>query len=157
MSVGLDEIDGSWLGLPRCQWASLHQWDLCELRSAGRHPSWHFVRCLNWLLSLRPQVYVQDLLRNKLEAKACRLLHEEEGHLYVCGDVRMAREVARTVKEMFARQLGLTEEQAEDYCFQLKVSKPKPLFIFLMKVSRQAEMYSLKTVSYTHLTLPTKA
>uniref|UniRef100_A0ABM5EMN6 Nitric oxide synthase n=1 Tax=Pogona vitticeps TaxID=103695 RepID=A0ABM5EMN6_9SAUR len=70
-----------------------------------------------------PKVYVQDLLRNKLEPKACRLLHEEEGHLYVCGDVRMAREVARTVKEMFARQLGLTEEQAEDYCFQLKRQK----------------------------------
>ncbi|XP_061460927.1 nitric oxide synthase, inducible [Rhineura floridana] len=70
-----------------------------------------------------PKVYVQDLLRNELEWEVHRLLHEEDGHLYVCGDVRMAREVAKTLKEMFAKQLDLTEEQAEDYCFQLKRQK----------------------------------
>ncbi|ETE61210.1 Nitric oxide synthase, inducible, partial [Ophiophagus hannah] len=68
-----------------------------------------------------PKVYVQDLLRNKLEAEVYRLLHEEEGHLYVCGDIHMASEVAKTLKEMFAKKLSLTEEEAEDYCFQLKV------------------------------------
>ncbi|XP_062815325.1 nitric oxide synthase, inducible [Anolis carolinensis] len=71
----------------------------------------------------RPKVYVQDLLQKALASKVCQLLHEEEGHLYVCGDVRMARAVAKTMKEMFAKQLGLTEEQAEDYCFQLKRQK----------------------------------
>ncbi|XP_066492723.1 nitric oxide synthase, inducible [Tiliqua scincoides] len=70
-----------------------------------------------------PKVYVQDLLRDELDAEVHRLLHEEAGHLYVCGDVRMAREVAQTLKEMFAKRLGLTEEQAEDYCFQLKRQK----------------------------------
>uniref|UniRef100_A0A8C3CRQ2 Nitric oxide synthase n=1 Tax=Cairina moschata TaxID=8855 RepID=A0A8C3CRQ2_CAIMO len=39
------------------------------------------------------KVYVQDILQNKLEAKVCNLLHKEDGHLYVCGDVRMARDV----------------------------------------------------------------
>ncbi|KAL7986985.1 hypothetical protein Chor_005904 [Crotalus horridus] len=68
-----------------------------------------------------PKVYVQDLLRNELEAEVYRLLHEEEGHLYVCGDIRMASEVAKTLKEMFAKKLNLAEEEAEDYCFQLKV------------------------------------
>lgn len=48
-------------------------------------------------------------------------LHEDEGHLYVCGDVRMARDVSQTLKEMFTKKLKLTEEQAEDYIFQLKV------------------------------------
>lgn len=67
------------------------------------------------------QVYVQDLLQKELEAEVFRLLHEEEGHLYVCGDIRMASEVAKTLKEMFAKKLSLTEEEAEDYCFQLKV------------------------------------
>nr|XP_056721020.1 nitric oxide synthase, inducible [Euleptes europaea] len=71
----------------------------------------------------QPKVYVQDLLRNKLMADAHRLLHEEEGHLYVCGDVCMARDVAQTLKEMFAKRLGLTDEQAEDYVFQLKRQK----------------------------------
>ncbi|XP_063002916.1 nitric oxide synthase, inducible [Elgaria multicarinata webbii] len=70
-----------------------------------------------------PKVYVQDLLRNKLAAEVCSLLHEREGHLYVCGDVRMAREVAKALKEVCAKQLGLTEEQAGEYCFQLKRQK----------------------------------
>ncbi|XP_060115369.1 nitric oxide synthase, inducible [Heteronotia binoei] len=71
----------------------------------------------------QPKVYVQDLLRNRLEADVHRLLHEEEGHLYVCGDICMARDVAQTLKEMFAKRLGLTNEQVEDYIFQLKRQK----------------------------------
>uniref|UniRef100_A0A670KCS2 Nitric oxide synthase n=1 Tax=Podarcis muralis TaxID=64176 RepID=A0A670KCS2_PODMU len=70
-----------------------------------------------------PKVYVQDLLRKKLESDVCRLLHREAGHLYVCGDVRMARDIAKTLRDIFARNLGLTEQQAEDYCFQLKRQK----------------------------------
>ncbi|XP_015277399.1 PREDICTED: nitric oxide synthase, inducible [Gekko japonicus] len=71
----------------------------------------------------QPKVYVQDLLRTRLNADVHRLLHEEKGHLYVCGDVCMARDVAQTLKEMFAKRLGLTDEQAEDYVFQLKRQK----------------------------------
>nr|XP_034995867.1 nitric oxide synthase, inducible [Zootoca vivipara] len=70
-----------------------------------------------------PKVYVQDLLRKKLESDMCRLLHREGGHLYVCGDIRMARDIAKTLREIFAKHLGLTEQQAEDYCFQLKRQK----------------------------------
>lgn len=49
------------------------------------------------------------------------MLHEEQGHLYVCGDVRMARDVAQTLKHLLAAKLSLSEEQVEDYFFQLKV------------------------------------
>lgn len=49
------------------------------------------------------------------------MLHEEQGHLYVCGDVRMARDVACTLKQLVATALSLNEEQVEDYFFQLKV------------------------------------
>ncbi|NXE54225.1 NOS2 protein, partial [Casuarius casuarius] len=69
------------------------------------------------------KVYVQDILQNKLEAKVCSLLHKEEGHLYVCGDVRMARDVAQALKGMLASKLNLTEQQAEEYIFQLKSQK----------------------------------
>ncbi|NXA50878.1 NOS2 protein, partial [Nothocercus julius] len=69
------------------------------------------------------KVYVQDILQSKLEAKVCSLLHKEEGHLYVCGDVRMARDVAQTLKGMLATKLNLTEQQAEEYIFQLKSQK----------------------------------
>lgn len=49
------------------------------------------------------------------------MLHREQGHLYVCGDVRMARDVATTLKKLVATKLNLSEEQVEDYFFQLKV------------------------------------
>lgn len=67
------------------------------------------------------KVYVQDILRSKLEAEVHQVIHEDKGHLYVCGDVRMARDVAQTLREMFAKRLKLTEEQAEEYVSQLKV------------------------------------
>ncbi|XP_067393807.1 nitric oxide synthase, inducible [Emydura macquarii macquarii] len=69
------------------------------------------------------KVYVQDILQNKLEAEVHQVLCKDEGHLYVCGDVRMARDVAQTLKEMFTKKLKLTEEEAEDYIFQLKSQK----------------------------------
>ena len=67
------------------------------------------------------KVYVQDILQSKLETKVCNLLHKEGGHLYVCGDVRMAKDVAQTLKRMLAKTLNLNEQQAEEYFFQLKV------------------------------------
>ncbi|XP_068011019.1 nitric oxide synthase, inducible [Melanerpes formicivorus] len=69
------------------------------------------------------KVYVQDILTSKLETKVCNLLQKEEGHVYVCGDVRMAKDVAQAVKGMLARRLNLTEQQAEEYFFQLKSQK----------------------------------
>ncbi|XP_059764935.1 nitric oxide synthase, inducible isoform X1 [Balaenoptera ricei] len=71
----------------------------------------------------QPKVYVQDILRQQLADEVLRVLHEERGHLYVCGDVRMARDVARTLKQLVATALSLTEEQVEDYFFQLKSQK----------------------------------
>ncbi|NXV83388.1 NOS2 protein, partial [Atlantisia rogersi] len=68
----------------------------------------------------QPKVYVQDIIQSKLETKVCNLLHKEEGHLYVCGDVRMAKDVAQTLKGMLAKHLHLSEQQAEEYFFQLK-------------------------------------
>ncbi|POI35892.1 hypothetical protein CIB84_000355 [Bambusicola thoracicus] len=71
----------------------------------------------------QPKVYVQDILQNELETKVCNILHKEEGHLYVCGDVRMARDVAQTLKRMLVKNLNHTEQQAEEYFFQLKSQK----------------------------------
>eukprot|EP00069_Balaena_mysticetus_P001883 bmy_15632T0 len=71
----------------------------------------------------QPKVYVQDILRQQLADEVLRVLHEDQGHLYVCGDVRMARDVVRTLKQLVATALSLTEEQVEDYFFQLKSQK----------------------------------
>lgn len=67
------------------------------------------------------QVYVQDLLRQKLADEVLRVLLEAPGHIYVCGGVGMARDVAHTLKQLVAAKLGLSEEQVEDYFFRLKV------------------------------------
>lgn len=69
------------------------------------------------------KAYVQDILQSKLETKVCNLLHKEKGHLYVCGDVRMAKDVAQTLKGVLAKKLNLNEQQAEEYFFQLKSQK----------------------------------
>ncbi|XP_008070020.1 nitric oxide synthase, inducible [Carlito syrichta] len=71
----------------------------------------------------QPKVYVQDVLRQKLAGEVFRVLLEEPGHLYVCGDVRMARDVAHTLKQLVATRLSLSEEQVEDYFFHLKSQK----------------------------------
>lgn len=71
----------------------------------------------------QPKVYVQDILRQQLASEVLHVLHEEQGHLYVCGDVRMARDVAQTLKQLVAAKLSLSEEQVEDYFFQLKSQK----------------------------------
>ncbi|XP_053131232.1 nitric oxide synthase, inducible-like isoform X2 [Hemicordylus capensis] len=94
-----------------------------------------------------PKVYVQDLLRNELGAEIHRLLHEEDGHLFVCGDVCMAREVARTLKEMFARQLDVSEEASQAYFFQLKQQKRyhEDIFGAVFPHENQRDSEELKT------------
>lgn len=69
------------------------------------------------------QVYVQDILQKQLANEVLSVLDGEQGHLCVCGDVRMARDVATTLKKLVAAKLNLSEEQVEDYFFQLKVWK----------------------------------
>ena len=50
-----------------------------------------------------------------------RVLHQQGGHLYVCGGVNMAHGVTLAVQEILCKQLGMTNLQAEDYVTQLKV------------------------------------
>lgn len=54
----------------------------------------------------------------------CEVLHGQQGHIYVCGDVRMARDVAAALRALLARGLRLSPEQAEEYFQQLKVALP---------------------------------
>ncbi|XP_038181308.1 nitric oxide synthase, inducible [Arvicola amphibius] len=71
----------------------------------------------------KPKVYVQDILRTELASEVLSVLHREQGHLYICGDVRMAGDVATVLKKLVATKLNLSEEQVEDYFFQLKSQK----------------------------------
>uniref|UniRef100_A0A803W9V9 Nitric oxide synthase n=1 Tax=Ficedula albicollis TaxID=59894 RepID=A0A803W9V9_FICAL len=68
------------------------------------------------------KVYVQDILQRQLEARVCEVLQGQQGHVFVCGDVRMARDVARALRALLARGLRLSQQQAEQYLQQLKVA-----------------------------------
>ncbi|KAB1266084.1 Nitric oxide synthase; inducible [Camelus dromedarius] len=94
-----------------------------EMLELARKGVLHEVHTAYSRLPGQPKVYVQDILRRQLAGEVLRVLHEEQGHLYVCGDVRMARDVACTLKQLVAAALTLNEEQVEDYFFQLKSQK----------------------------------
>ncbi|NWI87775.1 NOS2 protein, partial [Pitta sordida] len=69
------------------------------------------------------KVYVQDVLERQLQSKVCEVLQQEQGHVYVCGDVRMASDVARVLRGLIASALQLSQQQAQEYIFQLKSQK----------------------------------
>ncbi|XP_036858206.2 nitric oxide synthase, inducible isoform X2 [Manis javanica] len=94
-----------------------------EMLEMARNGVLHEVHTAYSRLPGQPKVYVQDILRQQLASEVLHVLHEEQGHLYVCGDVRMARDVAQTLKQLVAAKLSLSEEQVEDYFFQLKSQK----------------------------------
>uniref|UniRef100_A0A8C4S096 Nitric oxide synthase n=1 Tax=Erpetoichthys calabaricus TaxID=27687 RepID=A0A8C4S096_ERPCA len=79
------------------------------------------------------KVYVQDILREHLSEKVFTLLYEKKGHIYICGDIRMAQDVAQTLKEILAAKLGKNMEKAEKYLTQLKVSTSIVFCFFLNK------------------------
>lgn len=67
------------------------------------------------------QVYVQDVLRERMAEEVLNVLHQKEGHFYVCGGVNMAQGVTLAVQEILSSQLGITLTQAGEYLAQLKV------------------------------------
>ncbi|KAL2297502.1 hypothetical protein Nmel_016809 [Mimus melanotis] len=69
------------------------------------------------------KVYVQDILQRQLEARVCEVVHGQQGHVFVCGDVRMARDVALALRALLARALRLSQQQADEYFQQLKSQK----------------------------------
>uniref|UniRef100_A0A674D3W1 Nitric oxide synthase, inducible n=1 Tax=Salmo trutta TaxID=8032 RepID=A0A674D3W1_SALTR len=70
-----------------------------------------------------PKVYVQDVLRERMAEEVLNVLHQKEGHFYVCGGVNMAQGVTLAVQEILSNQLGITLTQAGEYLAQLKIQK----------------------------------
>lgn len=68
------------------------------------------------------QVYVQDVLREQLNDKVFEVLHQNSGHLYICGGMNMAHDVAATIQKILVSRLGITLTQAEEYLSRLKVN-----------------------------------
>nr|DBA34249.1 TPA: hypothetical protein GDO54_001828 [Pyxicephalus adspersus] len=66
------------------------------------------------------KTYVQDILKNQLADDMIRIVFKDEGHIYICGNIEMARDVAKTIKWIIATNKGMSEEEAENYISQLK-------------------------------------
>ncbi|XP_048017873.1 nitric oxide synthase 2b, inducible [Megalobrama amblycephala] len=71
----------------------------------------------------QPKVYVQDILREQLNDEVFEVLHHNSGHLYICGGMNMAHDVAATIQEILVSRLGITLTQAEEYLSRLKNEK----------------------------------
>ncbi|XP_031428742.1 nitric oxide synthase, inducible-like [Clupea harengus] len=69
------------------------------------------------------KMYVQDVLRNTLAEEVVQVLHQRAGHLYVCGSLSMAGDVARTIEGILAHRLGISAPQASQYLSRLKSEK----------------------------------
>ncbi|XP_049322946.1 nitric oxide synthase, inducible isoform X2 [Astyanax mexicanus] len=69
-----------------------------------------------------PKVYVQDVLKKQLSEEVWQAL-QKAGHVYVCGGMNMAREVAHTIQDIVAGQLGVPFSEAGGYLERLKAEK----------------------------------
>ncbi|XP_065136041.1 nitric oxide synthase 2b, inducible [Paramisgurnus dabryanus] len=68
----------------------------------------------------QPKVYVQDVLREQMNDKVFEVLHQNRGHLYICGGLNMARDVASSIQEVLVSWLDISLAQAEEYLSRLK-------------------------------------
>ncbi|XP_067222547.1 nitric oxide synthase 2b, inducible [Chanodichthys erythropterus] len=71
----------------------------------------------------QPKVYVQDILREQLNDEVFEVLHHNSGHLYICGGMNMAHDVAASIQEILVSRLGITLTKAEEYLSRLKNEK----------------------------------
>lgn len=76
----------------------------------------------NLVLVVFVQMYVQDVLKEQLVEKALKVIHKSTGHLYVCGGMNMARDVAQTLQDILVNNTVMSEAEAGEYLDMLKVS-----------------------------------
>ncbi|XP_014368149.2 nitric oxide synthase [Papilio machaon] len=62
--------------------------------------------------------HVQALIEDE-GANVARLLLEERGHFYVCGDCKMAEEVKQKLKEIISVNANMTPDEAENFILDL--------------------------------------
>ncbi|TSK49640.1 Nitric oxide synthase, inducible [Bagarius yarrelli] len=67
-----------------------------------------------------PKVYVQDVLKKQLSEEIWEALIQKSGHVYVCGSMSMAREVALSIQEILINRLGINQKRAGEFLDQLK-------------------------------------
>ena len=66
------------------------------------------------------QTYVQDMMM-KFRSKVSKMILEDGGHVYICGDSNMAFCVYKKLIYIIKKSLKVTAEEAEDYLVKMKV------------------------------------
>uniref|UniRef100_A0A034WS92 Nitric oxide synthase n=1 Tax=Bactrocera dorsalis TaxID=27457 RepID=A0A034WS92_BACDO len=66
-----------------------------------------------------PKTYVQDLIEKEFDS-LYKLIVEEQGHIYVCGDVTMAEHVYQTIRKCIAVKEQKTETEVETFMLTLR-------------------------------------
>lgn len=87
------------------------------------HYSWN-LKCMlaNGADFLWLQTYVQHLM--KIDSKMVyKMIVEEKGHFYVCGDITMAEQVLQTLKSIIQEEGKMTADAVETYFLTVRVCK----------------------------------
>ncbi|XP_043923537.1 nitric oxide synthase, brain-like [Protopterus annectens] len=96
-----------------------------------------------------PKTYVQHILRDKLSKDVFQTLHSKKGHMYVCGDVTMARDVMCVVQKVLVSQGGLSYSEAEELLSLLKKEKRYHEDIFGLVLHSQEVRTRIHSQSYS--------
>ncbi|XP_069789236.1 nitric oxide synthase 1 isoform X2 [Narcine bancroftii] len=68
----------------------------------------------------KPKKYVQDILREQLSDHIFKLLQDQGGHIYVCGDVTMAGDVLKTIQQITSQHGKMSLEDAGIFISKLR-------------------------------------
>ncbi|XP_062409058.1 nitric oxide synthase, inducible-like [Sardina pilchardus] len=69
------------------------------------------------------KTYVQDILRDTLAEEVVQVLHQQAGHIYICGSFNMSTDVAHTIEGILEHRLGISALQASQHLSQIKSEK----------------------------------
>ncbi|XP_022086266.1 nitric oxide synthase, brain-like isoform X2 [Acanthaster planci] len=67
----------------------------------------------------KPKTYVQHILKERGK-EVFKLISENKGHFYVCGDVSMAADVCNTLEQIASEHGNMTAEEAKNYVISMR-------------------------------------
>ncbi len=72
------------------------------------------------VLTIFFKTYVQDRVEEN-SSEVYDLIVVKKGHLYICGDVRMAADLTKTLENILKVKGNMTMDQAKEYINDMKV------------------------------------
>lgn len=79
------------------------------------------------------QKYVQHIIENEIASFVVEKIVEQNGHFYVCGDVKMANGVSDALKKVLVTHGKMNKLEADNYVTKMKVTTN---FILSIKIKK---------------------